>query len=128
MFDTDAKKYCKPILYGVGAAYALSLLVAFLVALLSGADWIVALGAFWLGTLLGTLLGYYLQEAEEWDSRALGASIWIAAGSSILVLLQFLAPKAGAREVWFYPIGLVGGFIVGTIWECTVRSPQEGAG
>ena len=116
MFEADAKKYGRPILYGVGAAYVVSLIVAFLVALFGSADWIIVLGAFWLGALLGTLLGFYVQEAEEWDLRALGTSIWVIAGSSVLLLLQFLAPK-GAHEVWFYPIGLIGGFIVGTIWE-----------
>jgi hypothetical protein len=125
MFDADAKKYGQPILYGVVAAYALSLLVAFLVALLGGTDWIVVLGAFWLGALLGTLLGFYVQEAEKWDPRAIGASIWVIAGSSILLLLQFLGAKAGMREVWFYPIGLVGGFIVGTIWEYVDPPPPE---
>ena len=124
MFDTDAKKYGRPILYGVGAAYVLSLLAAGLVALLGGADWIVVLGAFWLGALLGTLLGFYVQEAEEWDQRALAASIWVIAGSSVLLLLQFLVPSAGAREIWFYPIGLVGGFIIGTIWEYADPPPK----
>jgi hypothetical protein len=125
MFHKDAKRYGKPILYGAGAAYLLSLLVALLVALLGGADWIVVLGAFWLGALLGTLLGFYVQEAEEWGPRALGTSIWVIAGSSILLLLQFLGPRASAREIWFYPIGLVGGFIVGTIWEYVDPPPPE---
>jgi hypothetical protein len=124
MFDKDGKKYGRPILYGVGAAYVLSLLAAGLVALLGAADWIVVLGAFWLGALLGTLLGFYVHEAEEWDQRALGASIWVIAGSSVLLLLQFLVPSAGAREIWFYPIGLVGGFIIGTIWEYADPPPK----
>jgi thiol:disulfide interchange protein len=86
--------------------------------------WIVVLGAFWLGALLGTLLGFYVQEAEEWDQRALAASIWVIAGSSVLLLLQFLVPSSGAREIWFYPIGLVGGFIIGTIWEYADPPPK----
>ena len=125
MFDADAKKYGKQILYGVAAAYLLSLAAAFLIALFGHADWIVVLGAFWLGTLLGTFLGFYAHEAEKWDPRALGASIWVIAGSSILLLLQYLVPKAGARELWFYPIGLIGGFIIGTIWEYADPLPDE---
>lgn len=104
-------------LYAVAFAYLASLFAAFGVAYRGKVDWLIVLGAFWLGMFLGTLLGFYVQEAEEWGSRALGVSIWVVAGSSTLVLLQFLNPSAGTREVWFYPIGIVGGFIVGTIWE-----------
>jgi hypothetical protein len=104
-------------LYIVAVAYFGSLLAAFLVAYRANIDWLIVLGAFWLGAFLGTLLGFYVQEAEEWGPHALAVSIWVVAGSSSLVLLQFLSPGAGVREVWFYPIGIVGGFIVGTIWE-----------
>jgi len=53
--------------------------------------------------------------------RALGVAIWVIAGSSVLLLLQLLGPKAGAREIWFYPIGLFGGFIVGTFGSTRTR-------
>lgn len=104
-------------LYIVAVAYFGSLLAALFVAYRANIDWLIIIGAFWLGAFLGTLLGFYVQEAEDWGPRALAVSIWVVAGSSILVLLQFLNPSAGVREVWFYPIGIVGGFIVGTIWE-----------
>ena len=104
-------------LYIVAAAYFGSLLVAFLVAYRANIDWLIVLGAFWLGAFLGTLLGFYVHEAEEWGPRALAVSIWVVAGSSILVLLQFLSPSTGVREVWFYPIGIVGGYIIATVWE-----------
>jgi hypothetical protein len=125
MFGIDIQKHGKTILYAVVAAYLLSVLSAFLVAFLARLDWIVVFGAFWLGALLGTLLGFYVQEATEWDPRALRVSVWIVAGSSILLLLQLLGPKAGAREVWFYPIGLVAGFMIGTIWEYVDPPPSE---
>ena len=101
----------------VAAAYFGSLAGAFVVAYRGKADWLVVLGALWLGVFLGTLVGFYVQEAEEWGPRALTVSIWVVAGSSTMILLQFLNPTAGLREVWFYPLGFVGGFIVGTIWE-----------
>jgi hypothetical protein len=104
-------------LWGIGTIYFASLIVALAVAYTGKSDWLVILGALWLGAFLGTLVGFYVQEAEEWGSRALTTSIWVVTGSSTLVLLQFLNPTAGLREVWFYPLGIVGGFIIGTIWE-----------
>jgi hypothetical protein len=111
-------------LYTVALTYFGSLLVAFVVACRGKLDWLIVLGAFWLGAFLGTLLGFYVQETEEWGPRALAASIWVVAGSSTLVLLQFLNPGVGTRELWFYPIGIVGGFIVGTIWEYVDPPPS----
>lgn len=104
-------------LSAVAAIYFVSLSVAFVIAYQSKTDWLVILGALWLGVFLGTLVGFYVQEADEWGPRALTTSIWVVAGSSTLVLLQFLNPTTGLREIWFYPLGIVGGFIVGTIWE-----------
>ncbi len=101
----------------VASFYFVSLAAALAVAYRGKADWLVVLGALWRGVFLGTLVGFYVQEAEEWGPRALIVSIWVVAGSSTLVLLQFLNPTAGLREVWFNPLGVVGGFIVGTIWE-----------
>lgn len=104
-------------LWAIAAVYFVSLSMAFVVAYRSKADWLIILGALWLGVFLGTLVGFYVQEADEWGPRALTTSIWVVAGSSTLVLLQFLNPSAGLREIWFYPLGIVGGFIVGTVWE-----------
>jgi len=111
------KKFGIGFIWAIAVVYFVSLSVAFVVAYRSKADWLVILGALWLGIFLGTLVGFYVQEADEWGSRALTTSIWVVAGSSTLVLLQFLNPSAGLREIWFYPLGIVGGFIVGTIWE-----------
>ncbi|KRQ09156.1 hypothetical protein [Bradyrhizobium manausense] len=111
------KKLGIGFLWAIAAIYFVSLSVALVVAYRSKADWLVILGALWLGVFLGTLVGFYVQEADEWGPRALTTSIWVVAGSSTLVLLQFLNPSAGLREIWFYPLGIVGGFIVGTIWE-----------
>lgn len=98
-------------LWTIAAIYFVSLVCAFVVAYRGSVDWLVVLGSLWLGAFLGTLVGFYVQEAEEWGPRALTTSIWVVAGSSTLVLLQFLNPTSGLREVWFYPLGIAGGLL-----------------
>lgn len=67
---------------------------------------------------MGALLGFYVQEAEKWHLGALTGSVSAVVGSGVIALFQYLSHNTGAaREIWFYPIGLVGGFIVGTLWE-----------
>jgi hypothetical protein len=81
-------------------------------------DWVVAAGSSCLGILVGTLVGFYVQEAEEWDRKALYGSVSVLVGGGAIALLHFLAGTAGpTREYWFYPIGLLAGFVVGTVWE-----------
>lgn len=118
-----AVSWSRWILAATAVLYAISLVVCVVLAFCTSMDWTVILGAFWLGALIGTLLGFYVQEAETWQLGALSGSVSVVAGSGVIGFLQYLTHNAGAanvgatRELWFYPIGLVGGFIIGTLWE-----------
>jgi len=113
-----ALRWGRRILAGTAILYAVSLIVCVVLAFQSSTDWMVLLGAFWLGALIGALLGFYVQEAETWQLGALAGSVSTVAGSGVIAFLQYLNHNTGVtREAWFYPIGLVGGFIVGTLWE-----------
>jgi hypothetical protein len=42
-------------------------------------------------------------------------------GGGVLGFMRWAAPTSG-QEVWYYPIGLLAGFGVGTIWD-TIDPP-----
>ena len=113
-----AIRWSRWILGATAVLYVISLSLCIFLAFQSSADWTVLLGTFWLGALIGMLLGFYVQEAESWQLGALTGSISAVAGSGVIGLFQYLSHNTGAtHEIWFYPIGLVGGFIIGTLWE-----------
>jgi|SRR5665213_648023 len=73
-------------------------------------------GATSLGVLIGMLTGFFVQEAKEWDKHALSSAALVLTGGGVLGFLHWASPT-DAHEVWFYPIGLLAGFGLGTIWE-----------
>lgn len=73
-------------------------------------------GAASLGVLIGMLTGFFVQEAGEWDKHALSSAALVLTGGGVLGFMHW-APPTGANEIWFYPIGLLAGFGLGTIWE-----------
>ena len=84
-------------------------------------SWVVISGVSSLGLLTGVLVAFFVQEAEEWNRRALGYSVAALASSGVLALLRlaeiYVAPKDDTQVIWFYPIGLVVGFVIGTVWD-----------
>lgn len=73
-------------------------------------------GAASLGVLIGMLIGFFVQEAEKWDKRALSSAALALTGGGVLGFMHWAAPP-DATAVWFYPIGLLAGFGLGTIWD-----------
>jgi hypothetical protein len=73
-------------------------------------------GAASLGVLIGVLTGFFVQEAKVWDKQALSSAALVLTGGGVLGFMHWASPT-GANEVWFYPIGLLAGFGIGTIWE-----------
>jgi hypothetical protein len=81
-------------------------------------DWVILIGSLCLGTLIGALVGWYVNEATQMSDRILASSVSALVGSSVLAMFSFLAGLRGpTREYWFYPVGLLIGFATITIIE-----------
>lgn len=108
---TTEKATEKPELY-----FGLLLVLIGLGGLAVGLTWdaIPAVGATLLGFVVGMLVGFFAQEAKEWNRSAVTAAVSVLTAAGALVLLRFGAPDS--HGVWFYPVGLVVGFGFGTIW------------
>jgi hypothetical protein len=78
----------------------------------------VAAGATSMGVLIGALVGWFVNEAEEMSEKILVSSASVLSGGGVLALFHFLAdPTAPKRELWLYPCGLLIGFVIVTIIE-----------
>jgi tetrahydromethanopterin S-methyltransferase subunit C len=78
-------------------------------------DLLPAVGTVLLGFIIGMLVGFFVQEADEWTQTAMVASVAVLTGAGTLALLRY--GTHDTQGVWFYPIGLVIGFGFGTIWD-----------
>ena len=83
-------------------------------------DWVIVAGATSLGVLIGALVGWYFSESQKTTPLVLGVSISALVGSSILAMFSFLAGAKGpTHEYWFYPVGLLIGFVIVIALEMT---------
>jgi len=81
-------------------------------------DWLVATGSLCLGIIAGCLVAYFVEEAPEMNKRVLYGASGIFSGGAVIALFHLLGGSSGAlREYWMYPIGLLIGFIAGSIYE-----------
>jgi len=81
-------------------------------------DWIIVAGCLCLGILIGAIVGWFINESQHITPRILGAAISALVGSSVLAMFSFLAGLRGpTSEYWFYPIGLLVGFVAVTVIE-----------
>jgi O-antigen/teichoic acid export membrane protein len=113
-----SRNWCRTIFTATVILYLVSLVGCLCFAYLNSMSVVTIVGAFWLGVLIGMSFGFYVQEEPKWNGQALIASLQLIAGASIIGLFHFLSQhNSYGQEYWFYPIGLVGGFIIGTIWH-----------
>jgi hypothetical protein len=82
-------------------------------------DWIIAAGSGCLGFLVGVFLAYFVFELDKMDHKALYAAVGVIGGASVIAIFHLLGGLHvdSRREYWFYPMGLLVGFIAGTIHE-----------
>ena len=79
-------------------------------------DWVIIAGTLSLGFLIGALVGWFVNEAEELNYKVLSSSVWVLTGGGVVALFSFLSGGA-FREIWLYPVGLLFGFVAVTAIE-----------
>ena len=82
-------------------------------------DWMIATGSICLGLLIGALVAWFVNEADQMSSKVLSSSVGIVSGGGVLALFGFLAGGMH-REIWLYPAGLLFGFMIVTTIEICV--------
>lgn len=68
------------------------------------------LGSLSLGIIIGWLIRYFIRRFKKFTPKILGALISVIFGGAIIKFLSF-----DKSVWWFYPIGLLIGFIIYTI-------------
>jgi ABC-type enterochelin transport system permease subunit len=123
VFEAFCKRYGKYILLTAVTIYLASLGICIWGSVSSRASAALPpIGAFWLGTLIGMLLSFYVLEAETFTGKALGSAVSAITGAGVLALLRWVDCNP---EIWLYPMGLMSGFLIGTIWEFTEPRQTE---
>jgi hypothetical protein len=75
---------------------------------------IEAVGSTCLGLVLGAIAGCFFGEAKKLTWNVLVGTVGILAGASVIAIFQMLSTYAPpGRAIWFYPIGLLPGFLFG---------------
>jgi hypothetical protein len=80
-------------------------------------DWIVTAGSLCLGLLIGSMVGWHFNAKVSTD-RILKASVSALVGGAVIAMFNFLAGfQPPPHEIWFYPVGLLAGFMTVTVIE-----------
>jgi hypothetical protein len=81
---------------------------------LSQRDWIMAGIAAGLGFAIGVLTAFSVNKEVERDRPIFQAATAVVDGGCVLAVFHLLTkPHDTVRQYWFYPIGIVIGFLVG---------------
>lgn len=75
-------------------------------------DWIVILGVTSLGSVIGGLVCHYVARTKIFRIKELSSAVSILAGAGVIAIFHFLGGGGAQKEYWFYPVGLLLGFIV----------------
>lgn len=77
-------------------------------------NWIVIVGTTCLGILIGILVAYFVEEAKVMSFGVLSSAIGVLAGGGVLAIFHLVGATKPMDEYWFYPVGLLLGFTIGT--------------
>lgn len=86
---------------------------------------VAAIGSTCLGFIVGWLVRYFLFRFKEFNAQILGSTVSLIAGSTVTVFFNLFDP--GKSVIWFYPIGLLAGFLVYSITAKLFGAPSQGS-
>jgi hypothetical protein len=78
-------------------------------------DYLAIIGFCCLGAFVGLIVGWFVNQEAEPDSKSY-SSIIIAVGSTVASFIPFFSRTTG-REIWFYPIALLGGLMTAPFFD-----------
>jgi uncharacterized membrane protein len=79
------------------------------------------IGALSLGIVVGWLVRYFIRRFKSFTPKVLGSVVTAAIGGAVIRFLEH-----DTNVWWFYPIGLLLGFVVYSIVAVSVGAPMEG--
>ncbi len=89
-------------------------------------DWVITIGAFSFGSVIGWLVRETFVRQPGLDTKTLAAIVEVMAGGAVVGALQkIVGTKSGLpRELWFYPVGILTGILVTWLIQ-ELRKRQE---
>jgi hypothetical protein len=91
----------------------------------SNRGWVIGSGAGSIGFVVGSLIGFFIDDMKRMTRRDVAAVISIAFDGGIMAVLRFLSPDKGfVREYWIYPVGVAIGFVFALMFD-RIAYPNE---
>jgi hypothetical protein len=86
---------------------------------------VAVIGSTCLGVVVGWLVRYFLFRFEKFNVQILGSTISILTGGVIIVFFNSVDPNK--EVIWFYPIGLLIGFVIYSVTARWSGAPSKGS-
>lgn len=86
---------------------------------------IAAIGAISLGIVVGWLIRYFLLRFEKFNSQVLGSTLSLLTGGVVIGFFGIVDPEQDV--IWFYPIGVLVGFVIYSVTARLSGAPSKGS-
>jgi glycopeptide antibiotics resistance protein len=86
---------------------------------------VAAIGSTCLGIVVGWLVRYFLFRFDKFNAQILGSTISLLVGGVVIGFFNWVDPDK--TVVWFYPIGVLIGFVIYTVTARMFGAPSKGS-
>jgi mannitol-specific phosphotransferase system IIBC component len=86
---------------------------------------VAAIGSTCLGVVVGWLVRYFLYRFKKFDVQILGSTVSLLTGGIITIFFNLVDPNK--EVIWFYPIGLLVGFVIYSVTARWSGAPSKGS-